>query len=164
MMVRDNGEVTQDSLWPELVAPKPAGAGASPVPTRLCKQCAQPIPAPVGRRVYCSPECREQARPPRRPAAEPEDGGAERSPDRAGVSDPVPAAAASDAPSPPSARAELSAQRRLMLAWQLLSAYRPAALWQALEPDDQTQATTTILALYQWIRDLEPFARRHRGS
>ncbi|HZR99983.1 MAG TPA: hypothetical protein VFE37_14820 [Chloroflexota bacterium] len=60
--------------------------------------------------------------------------------------------------------AELTAQRRLALAWQLLSAYRPAALWQALAPEEQAQAAAITLALYQWVRELEPFARRHRGS
>lgn len=59
---------------------------------------------------------------------------------------------------------ELSPHRRLVAAWQLLSARRPAALWHALTPDEQAQAAAITLSLYQWVRELEPFARRHRGS
>jgi len=85
-------------------------------------------------------------------------------PERSGVSGPSAGPVASEQPAARPVEEELSAQRRLLLAWQLLSAYRPAALWQALEPEEQTQAAATIRSLYQWLRDLEPFARRHRGT
>jgi predicted nucleic acid-binding Zn ribbon protein len=153
----------QGTFWPELVAPMSRPAAAPARPLRLCRQCGQPIPAPTGGRVYCSPACRELARPPRRAERQPEDGAAPPSPHDRVVPDSTPARVPEPAvPSQPAL--ELTPHRRLVLAWQLLSAQRPAALWQALTPDEQAQAAALTLSLYQWVRELEPFARRHRGS
>ena len=69
-------------------------------------------------------------RGPQTATAKPEADSAELSPDRPGLSGAVPGSDAATAPARP-APPELSAQRRLTVAWQLLSAYRPAALWQA---------------------------------
>jgi hypothetical protein len=153
----------QGTFWPELVAPMSRPAAAPARPLRLCRQCGQPIPAPTGGRVYCSPACRELARPPRGAARQPDDGAAPPPPHEPAATVPTPAPVLEPAvPRPPAL--ELTPHRRLVLAWQLLSAQRPAALWQALTPDEQAQATALTLSLYQWVRELEPFARRHRGS
>jgi hypothetical protein len=158
-------EPTQGSFWPELVSSKPRRSPASSLPAaRTCKQCEQRLPVAAGRRLYCSPACRELARPSQRAALGAQDTRAQSFPDGPDVSGPIPGPLASEPPAARSSGEELSAQRRLLLACQLLSAYRPAALWQALEPEEQTQAAATIRSLYQWVRDLEPFARRHRGT
>jgi hypothetical protein len=161
----------QAALWPELAPQPPARrAKAAPSPERACPVCGGAFTGPARQR-YCSPACRVAAGRPasgdpgrRKKAA----GAATAAPtDAPGVAGPVPGPLAATPPATPPARgapAELTAARRLALAWQLLGAQRPAALWQALAADEQTRAAATSLALYQWARDLETFARRQRGS
>ncbi|SRR5579883_62579 len=163
-MAEESLAPTQGAFWPELVPASARGRGAEPPrPAPRCGQCGEVIPAPAGRRRYCSPACRKLAQAARIASTDAEGGAtvANRTSDAGGAEAGGWGSAAPSTGSPP---AELTPHRRLVLAWQLLSAYRPAALWQALAPDEQTQATALALSLYQWTRDLEPFARRHRGG
>jgi hypothetical protein len=165
VMPDEQTDATQASLWPELVEPVTPGARAvASRPPRLCKQCGEPVPAPAGSRVYCSPACRKRAQPPRRAAGATDGEAASRAAGHGAAPTATDDPAAEVPPAPRAAPPELTPHRRLVLAWQLLSSYRPAALWQALELDEQAQAAAITLAMYQWVRELEPFARRHRGG